>query len=54
MEKDNLSATKRLMSALARMQPKPHEDMKLGETRAKPAKVPARSAAPLPRQPKTA
>ena len=28
-DSDKLKATKRLMSALVRMKPKPHEDMKL-------------------------
>ena len=33
--KDELDGTKRLMGALVRMKPKPHEDMKVG----KPAKA---------------
>jgi hypothetical protein len=30
-EKSNLEGTRKLMSALVRMQPKPHEEMKLGK-----------------------
>lgn len=33
---EELTATKRLMGALVRMKPKPHEDMKVGKK--KPAK----------------
>lgn len=34
--------TKRLMGALGRMPPKPHEEMKLGKNTGKKAKSPAR------------
>jgi len=37
-----LNATKRLMAALGRMPPKPHEEMKLGERKANRAKSPAK------------
>jgi hypothetical protein len=42
MAKDTpeLDAAKRLMGALIRMPPKPHEEMKIGKPRAKPAKSP--------------
>jgi hypothetical protein len=36
----NLRDTKRLMAALGRMPPKPHEEMKLGKTKGKAAKSP--------------
>jgi len=35
---DDLQGTKRLMGALVRMPPKPHEKMKLGNAKAKRAK----------------
>jgi hypothetical protein len=38
----DLEDTKRLMAALGRMPPKPHEEMKLGKRIAKKAKSPAR------------
>jgi hypothetical protein len=31
MAEDSLKETKRLMGALVRMKPKPHEDMKIGK-----------------------
>lgn len=34
----DLQNTKRLMGALVRMKPKPHEDMKVGKTKKKKAK----------------
>jgi hypothetical protein len=37
--KDELDETKRLMGALVRMKPKPHEDMKLGKAKVKKKKV---------------
>jgi hypothetical protein len=40
MSVDDLDATKKLMGALVRMKPKPHEKMKLGEP--KKAKSPRR------------
>jgi hypothetical protein len=36
----DLSDTKRLMGALVRMKPKPHEDMKLGKSKRKKKKSP--------------
>jgi hypothetical protein len=42
---DNFADTKRLMGALVRMKPKPHEDMKLGKAKAKKAKSPAKKRA---------
>jgi hypothetical protein len=41
----NFEATKRLMAALGRMPPKPHEDMKLGKRSGKKAKNPVRKRA---------
>jgi hypothetical protein len=41
---DTMKETKALMGALARMKPKPHEEMKLGKTRTKKAKSPAKKA----------
>ena len=43
--KDSIDDTKRLMGALMRMKPKPHEEMKLGKLKAKKARVPARNVA---------
>jgi len=40
--KDDLEATKRLMGALVRMPPKPHEEMKIGKPRSKATKSPKR------------
>ena len=37
---DEMEDTKRIMAALVRQPPKPHEDMKLGKPRAKRAKSP--------------
>lgn len=34
-KRDDLGGAKRLMGALVRMKPKPHEDMKLGKTKTK-------------------
>jgi hypothetical protein len=34
--------TRQIMSALLRMPPKPHEDMKLGKVKGKPGKSPAK------------
>jgi hypothetical protein len=45
-EPDRLEATKRLMGALGRMPPKPHEEMKIGKSKSKsmtPKGVPAQS-----------
>lgn len=36
---DKLSETKKLMAALGRMPPKPHDEMKLGKPGAKKAKT---------------
>jgi len=41
---DKLTGTKKLMEALGRMPPKPHDEMKL-KNRAKKAKSPARKRA---------
>lgn len=38
----NLAETKRLMGALVRMKPKPHEDMKIGNRSAKSVINPAK------------
>jgi len=35
---DDIEKTKRLMGALVRMPPKPHEDMKIGKSKQKPRK----------------
>jgi hypothetical protein len=42
---DDLEETKRIMAALMRQPPKPHEDMKLGKPRGKAAKSPAKRKA---------
>jgi hypothetical protein len=39
---DDLEKTKRLMGALVRQPPKPHEAMKIGKRKAKPSKSAAR------------
>jgi hypothetical protein len=44
-ERQKLQGTKKLMAALGRMPPKPHEDMKLGKPSVKKAKSPAKPAA---------
>jgi hypothetical protein len=36
--KDDLDETKKLMGALVRMKPKPHEEMKVGKKSSKPKK----------------
>jgi hypothetical protein len=41
----DIEQTKRLMAALGRMPPKPHEEMKVGKLRAKKAKSPVKRAA---------
>lgn len=38
-KRDDLSEAKRLMSALARMPPKPHGEMKIGKPKGKPNKT---------------
>jgi hypothetical protein len=43
MAKDPLEETKRLMGALVRRPPKPHEEMKIGKAKAKPKGIPAQS-----------
>jgi hypothetical protein len=48
----DLEGTKRLMAALGRMPPKPHEEMKLGKRSGKKAKSPRKRAASA--KPKTA
>jgi hypothetical protein len=46
MAKDDvLAGTKNLMGALVRMQPKQHDEMKLGKSKAKKAKSPAKKRA---------
>jgi hypothetical protein len=47
-KKDELDDIKRIMGALVRMPPKPHDQMKLGKPRGKSSKSPAkrRSAKP--------
>jgi hypothetical protein len=40
---EDMSATKRLMSALLRMKPKPHEEMKLRESKGKKNESPRRA-----------
>jgi hypothetical protein len=50
--KDELNETKRLMAALGRMPPKPHEDMKLGKTTAKKKTRLKRSSARNPSSPR--
>lgn len=37
---EEIEETKRLMGALVRMKPKPHEDMKLGKSKPKKTKSP--------------
>jgi hypothetical protein len=39
MSADKLEDTKKLMGALVRMKPKPHEEMKVGKKKAKRKKV---------------
>jgi hypothetical protein len=39
--RDDLEETKRIMSALVRMPPKHHDEMKLGKPRGKPSKSPS-------------
>ena len=46
---DELGNTKRLMGALVRMKPKPHEDMKLGKASGKKKKSPTRRAQGVPK-----
>jgi hypothetical protein len=41
---DDLAGTKSLMGALVRMKPKPHEEMKVGNPKAKKPKSPAKKA----------
>ena len=41
----DLDDAKRLMGALVRMKPKPHEDMKLGKSKRNKAKSPERKKA---------
>jgi hypothetical protein len=41
---DEIEETKRLMGALVRMKPKPHEEMKVGKKKAKTVKKRASSA----------
>jgi len=43
--KNDLEQTKRLMGALVRMPPKPHEDMKVGKPKRKKAKSPGKRRA---------
>jgi hypothetical protein len=52
MKKSALDKTKRLMAALGKMLPKPHEEMKLGKRSAKIAKSPREKRASA--KPKTA
>lgn len=42
----NIEGTKRLMSALVRMKPKPHEDMKIGQPKEKRKKRASASSKP--------
>lgn len=49
----NLENTKRLMAALGRMPPKPHDEMKLGKTTAKKAKSPRQKRRDAVAKPKT-
>jgi len=44
-EKDELEQAKRIMGALVRMPPKPHDQMKLGKPRGKPKKNPSKRSA---------
>jgi hypothetical protein len=50
---DTLRDTKRLMAALGRMPPKPHDEMKLGNTTAKEAKSPRQKRRDAAAKPKT-
>jgi len=45
----DLDKTKRLMAALGRMPPKPHEEMKLGKASGKRTKSPRRRADAKPK-----
>jgi hypothetical protein len=49
MSTDKLEDTKKLMGALVRMKPKPHEEMKVGKKRSPKKKVKKRDAASGPR-----
>ena len=53
--RDEVQATKRLMGALLRMPPKPHSEMKVGKSKAKPTKSPYQNptAAGASAKPKT-
>jgi hypothetical protein len=42
---DEMDQAKRIMSALVRMPPKPHDEMKLGKPRGKPNKSPVKRKA---------
>jgi hypothetical protein len=41
----DIEGAKRIMGALLRMPPKPHDEMKLGKRKAKPSKSPAKRKA---------
>lgn len=45
MAKSDLDETKKLMGALVRMKPKPHDEMKIGNSKAKKTKSPAKKRA---------
>jgi hypothetical protein len=45
MNDNDLDKTKKLMGALVRQPPKPHDEMKIGKPRTKKAKSPARKRA---------
>jgi hypothetical protein len=48
--KDELEQAKRIMGALVRMPPKPHDEMKLGKPRGKPRKSRTREKKALPKR----
>jgi hypothetical protein len=43
-KRDELDQTLRIMGALVRMPPKPHDQMKLGKSKGKPKRGPAKRA----------
>jgi hypothetical protein len=52
VKQNTLDETKRLMAALGRMPPKPHEEMKLGKRSAKSAKSPRQKRRDAPAHPR--
>jgi len=47
-KRDELDEARRIMGALVRMPPKPHDQMRLGKPRGKPKKSPAKRKATKP------